>query len=156
MTDTQLALASYTGKKVKLLIDKPGEERREAIGRVDIANELAMILKEVGQVMTTLIEASWIVPDSIEEVPDTPREIRSRRLDPLSLSNARHHLIERHGWPLKSGMVNGVHWLRGINEMTDQEAQDAHSSLDHSLLGHYHQSRETLATEVQKQVSDES
>lgn len=134
--------ASLEGKKIKLRIARPGHEEREATGKVDVANHMALIIKESGQTMTTLVEASWVVRGSIEEVLDKPRELKQRRLDPLGISNARHHLLDRHAWPIRS-----------VNAMTDAEAMTQHALQDHGLLGHYHQSRDDLAAEVETEVS---
>lgn len=153
MTDTQVALESYTGKKIKVTVDQPGRERREITGKVDLANVMAMIVKEERQTMTTLIEASWIVPGSIEEIVEKPRELKARRLDPLTASNARHHLLDRHGWWLFT--VPGID-NTGVNQMTDEEALTLHATLDHSILGHYHQPREELAEEIEESVTDAS
>lgn len=128
-------LARYQGKRVTLTLNlkKPndtGSSTEELDGTVDLVNGPAMILKPRGSTMTKLIELADIVPDSVQVVPEKPRELKARRLEPLSLTNARHHLLDRHEYHLKA-----------INTMTDEQAHTEHEQIDHSDLGHYHAER---------------
>lgn len=135
MTDTQIDLAAYQGKRVKLKLNrKDREELEELEGVVELVGGPAMIIKPRGSTMNRLIESDSIVAGSLELVPETPRELKPKRHQGLSLSNARHHLLDRHGYELAV-----------INRMSDEQAYREHELIDHDRLGHFHEERPTEA-----------
>jgi hypothetical protein len=133
----QLPLKEYQGKKVRftLALREPvdGQSTAKVEGHVDLVapDESALIIKEKGHSMTRLIEASMIQLDTIEFIYETPRALKARRLDPLSVAHARQHLLDRHEFHLAA-----------INGMTDDQAWVAHKDIDHGPLGHYHAERD--------------
>lgn len=123
MSAAVINLAEYTGKKVnvKLLNE---DETFPAV--VEEATEFAAILRRKGK------SALEMHPkDDIEEIelqPEHERELKARRLDPVTLDNVKRHLIDRHGYSLAS-----------VNPMSPEYAYQFHNEqVDHAELGHYH------------------
>lgn len=123
MSAAVINLAEYTGKKVnvKLLNE---DETFPAV--VEEATEFAAILRRKGK------SALEMHPkDDIEEIelqPEHERELKARRLDPVTLDNVKRHLIDRHGYSLAS-----------VNPMSPESAYQFHNEqVDHAELGHYH------------------
>lgn len=121
-------------KRVKFVLNKLNPdgvviETEDVEGVVEIVapDESALVIKERGNPMTRLIESAHIQRETLEIIPEKPRELKSRRLDPVTLANARQHLLDRHEFQLAA-----------INGMTDEAAVNEHDLIDHGPLGHHH------------------
>lgn len=127
-------LSQFLNKRVTLVLnlDKPnadGHLAEELDGLVTTVSPDgdALILKPRGSTLTMLIETKKIEPDSMKIVVEKPRELKPRALGPLSLSNARQHLLSHHWFQV------GL-----INDMTDEHAHKVHEAIDHTGFGHTH------------------
>ena len=125
---TDIDLKAYMGKKVTFQYRHQGEgELLDMEGQVMLVNGPAMLFKPKGSAMQKLIELAHIDQQTFQQVTEAPRELKARELPALTLTNARHHLLDRHGYELAA-----------INAMTDEAAFREHEMLDHDRLGHYH------------------
>jgi hypothetical protein len=121
MTINPDTLPALSGKKVTLT--STGGEATE--GLLEAATPLAVIFKAKGKSNPTLIEVGDI--DTIELLAEKPTVIKQSALKDVDAGSVRRHLLDRHGLPLSV-----------VNEMTDDEAIEAHDQIDHSDLGHRH------------------
>lgn len=127
-------LSQFLNKRVTLVLnlDKPNPEghlAEELDGLVTTVSPDgdALILKPRGSTLTMLIETKNIEPDSMKVVIEKPRELKPRALGPLSLGNARQHLLSHHWFQVAP-----------INDMTDEQAHKVHEGIDHTGFGHTH------------------
>lgn len=126
-------LAKVQGQRVKFSYIPNGEtDAVELEGTVDLVNPPAMIVKPKGSTMVKLIEERQIVQGTFEVIPEKPRELKARRMDPVGMSSVRNHLLDRHGYELDV-----------INKLTDAAALAEHDQLEHDRLGHFHAPRPT-------------
>ena len=137
MTVAANTLESYSGKQVVLHVvnDEGGLDELE--GKVESASEVGMAFKEKGKRDLRLIEPSQI--EEIELAPEAPKKSPQKKLQQVTESGARQHLLDRHGY-LRS-------WA---NQVSDAEAFAEHQSIDHSDLGHRHLTDEETAKKAEK------
>lgn len=144
MTVAANTLESYTGKQVILHVVNDENGLDELEGTVVSASEVGMAFKEKGKRDLRLIEPGQI--DEIDVAPEAPKKVAQKKLQQVTESTARQHLLDRHGY-LRS-------WA---NEVSDEEAYAEHESVDHSDLGHRHLTDEETAKKAEKKSeSDES
>jgi len=131
-------LNDYDGKRIRLVrnLRKPntaGHTAEEVEGLVEVVapDGTALVIKPRGSTMNMMLEASEIEPDSITVVVEKPVPLASKPMAPVTLTNARRHLLDRHGWTMLI-----------INETTDQDALRIHNELTHNLMGHNHSNGE--------------
>jgi len=79
-----------------------------------------------------LIDEADIV--DIISAPTKPRVLKQKNLRVIGAEDVRHHLADRHAYPLT--------W---VNQATPEQALEAHSGIDHTDLGHKHSATETEA-----------
>lgn len=124
MADVQ----EYIGKRVELVLNDDGEQV-ELTGTVESANSLGFVFKPFGSPKIALYEVAQI--EDIKLAPEKEPELKARRLDPVSLTGVKRHLVDRHGYPLAD-----------INGMSAEDALEFHnSSVDHEPLSHFHAPR---------------
>lgn len=121
MADVQ----EYIGKKVDLILNDDGEQA-ELTGTIESANSLGFVFKPARSPKVALYEVAQI--ENISLAPEREPELKARRLDPVSLTGVKRHLVDRHGYPLED-----------INAMSAEDAFDFHNvQVDHGPLSHYH------------------
>lgn len=143
MTVDATKLESYTDKSVVLQRIQEDGELIELEGKVEAASEQGMAFKEKGKRDVILILPAEI--EEIEEAPETPKRIAQKTLKLVKVTNVRQHLVDRHGM-LRSD----------ANSMTDEAAMEYHDEIDHSDLGHKHESEEEEAdteAELEEEVA---
>lgn len=125
-------LAQYDGKKVTVVRNLPekneaGEASVELEGVVQVGNTLGLLIKPKGKVQFELVPAEEI--EEIYLTPESAKKLKRSKLKLVTLGQARRHLAERHGYTLA--------W---VNEATEEQAFEHHTSLDHEAmdLGHIH------------------
>lgn len=131
-TYTADQLADYSGKKVVVTqnLAEPNDKGETAIeveGQVQVGNQLGLLIKPKGQVQFKLINI-----DEIEEIAlakESTKKLKRSELKPVVVGQARRHLLERHAVTLE--------WA---NSVTEEQAMEYHTSLDHEKLdlGHVH------------------
>lgn len=141
-------LAAYQGRKVtfQIRLDEPdasGKTQAPMEGTVEAVNGPAMLFKPKGSALMKLIELDKVVEDTFEQIQEKPRELKAKPVVPLTLSNSRYHLLDRHGYELN--VVNG---------MTDEAAYRQHELIDHSRLGHFHVPRDQSAEQPAAEQSE--
>lgn len=122
-------LATFSGKQVILHLIQDDGSVAELEGKVEDASEVGMAFKEKGK-----RDVDLVLPDQIEEItaaPEKPKKIVQKKLKAVTVTTVRQHLADRHGWTIGE-----------VNEMSDDEALGVHDDLDHSDLGHKHESDE--------------
>lgn len=129
MTAPAIDLSQYDNRKVLVRFDSDEAELEK--GTVTAATPLGIIFKPYGKSNADLIPATRI--RHIELQPDDT-ELKPRRVNPVTLSNVKRHLVDWHGYHLAD-----------VNAMTPEHALAFHEgtlegvpSPDHNLLGHYH------------------
>lgn len=126
---------AYEGKKIKFSYTPPknaaDEVARTIEGTIDMATPTALLIKERGSAMLKLIELSGIDTETLEFIIEPPRELKQKTVDPVTVSSARNHMLDKHGWKLDA-----------INGTSDEDAFKIHSAIDHANLGHTHEVRE--------------
>lgn len=138
MTDTQVDLGIYRDKHVKFWYTPPRNSQDETPGEVEGIVQMvnmtagAILLKMRGSVLLKLVEIAGIDFDRFEVIAEKPKELGQKTLPPVTLSSARFHLLDRHGWGLST-----------INNMSDEDALEIHTKQcgDHREDGHVHESR---------------
>jgi len=132
---TLVDFKAYEGKKIKFSYVPPknaaDDVSRTVEGTIDMATDTALLIKERGSAMLKLIELSGIDSDTIEFIVDPPTEIKQKTVAPVTVSSARNHMLDKHGWKLDA-----------INGTSDEDAYKIHSAIDHANLGHVHEVRD--------------
>lgn len=122
-------LVKYDGKQVILHLVQEDGSAKEMEGKVEAASEAGMAFKEKGK-----RDVELIMPSDIEEIafaPEKPKRITQKKLKPVTVTNVRQHLVDRHGMSRSEA-----------NSITDEEALELHDQVDHKDLGHKHVSDE--------------
>jgi hypothetical protein len=145
MTSTVTDYSEYVGKKVILTRKLEDGSADEVEGTVEVANAGGILIKPKGKVQMVLIEG-----ENVEQVvlaPDSAKKLKAKKLKPITLGQARSHLLERHGGTLTE-----------VNSMTEEEAFSFHESLDHDAadLGHVHVAESTAAATEASSDDDSS
>lgn len=123
MTTATIDLAQYSNKKVTV---KLTDEDESFPATVETATPLAIIFRRKGKSSLEMKSSDEI--ELIELQPESEKEIKARRLDPVTLDNVKRHLVDRHGYSLAS-----------INALSSEAAYSFHENeVDHAELGHYH------------------
>lgn len=120
--------SKYQGKKVLLVRNEAGKTDSEELeGSIEATNALGVVLKPKGKSQLILIEASEI--ERIDFMDEKPKDLVRKTLKLVEFSQARNHLLERHGYTMKQ-----------IGELTEKEAFEFHVTLNHVELdlGHDH------------------
>lgn len=125
-------LSKFADQKVivQINLDKPndkGETLVEVEGTALAANEMGILLKPKGKTQAELVEAAKI--EGVVFAPQKEKEIKAKTLQPIKYGQARSHLLERHGATLTD-----------VNGLTEEQALDYHTELNHAEtdLGHVH------------------
>lgn len=126
---TELDLSQYAGKRVLVTFNE-GSEAKEVEGTVQSGNSLGLLLKPRGKSNVEIIEATMI--ERVELAPDKQKNLNVKYVKNVWLGKARQHLLDWHGMTLTS-----------INSITEEQAFEQHTSIDHlaSDLGHVHGER---------------
>lgn len=90
-------------------------------------NGEVFLFKPRSQRTVTMLESEHVTDVELAGSA-TLRPVGQKRLRPLNAQNARRHLADYHGFPLKK-----------LNTMSDELALKAHDEIDHSDLGHNHE-----------------
>lgn len=134
----------FTGQRVSLVRKaEDGGENVTVEGRVQIGNELGILIKPKGKTVVDMVEAENIV--SIEAIPEGLKKVSQRKMRPTELSGVRAHLALYHGVALET--VNDESY-------TDVKAAAYHDTLDHSALGHNHALADKDAAEDAAETAD--
>lgn len=137
MTVTAAELETFTGKNVKLVINREGQENVELEGKIELASEVGVAFKPRRKRDVDFIEPAHIV--SIEEIAEPASDLKQKTLPPVDAAKVRAHLIDRHGAPLSQ-----------VNGMTDEQALTLHGKIPHDDLGHKHLTAEEQAEKERK------
>jgi hypothetical protein len=129
MTVDISTLDQYDNKQVILHVAQQDGSAKEMEGKVEAGSPIGVAFKEKGKRDVEFIEPNDIV--EIALAPDKPKNISQRKLKPITDTQARQHLVDRHGF-LRSQ----------VNKMTDDEAFKEHNAIDHDDLGHRHVSED--------------
>lgn len=123
MTAATIDLTQYTEKKVNI---KLRDEDETFPATVESATDVALIFRRKGKSALEMKTADEV--ELIELQPEAERELKARRLDPVTLDNVKRHLVDRHGYSLAS-----------INALSSEAAYKFHEEeVDHAELGHFH------------------
>lgn len=120
--------SEFVGKKVTLATAK---ETRS--GMIVAVNEMIVMFTPKGTSSPELVNVSDI--NTVEFIPEKPRKLNQKSLDPVSTVRVRRHLLDYHGLELER-----------VNEWDDNEGEVIHNGLDHALLGHNHEGRKNAGT----------
>lgn len=128
-------LSEYIGKRVKFTQNlkeqnEKGEGAVEVEGTVQAVNDaMGLLLKPKGSVNFSMFDLGDIEPGSVSLAQDSSTKLKASKLKVLKVGQARRHLLERHGLTLSQ-----------VNGMTEEQALEYHSSIDHETaeLGHVH------------------
>lgn len=125
MTTPTLDLPSYAGKKVTLTFtdDEGSEVSKE--GTIQAASAIGLIFKEKGKADVDIVEPDAII--SIEEAAEREPNVQVKKLQPVT-KNFRQHLADRHGY-----------LPADLNKLTEEQGKEIHDGIDHSDLGHKHE-----------------
>jgi hypothetical protein len=133
--ETTTDLSQYIGQQVVVTqnLPEPDDEGNSAIeveGKVQTANELGILIKPKGQVNFKLIRIEEI--EDVVVKHDKAKALKATVLKPVTLGQARRHLLERHGLTLTEA-----------NGLSEEAALQYHNSLDHEQLdlGHVHEEK---------------
>lgn len=118
--------SQYNGKKVTV-VRNPADssDAVEIEGTVQVGNEQGLLIKPKGKTSFDLIPAEEI--EEVRIAPEKSKKLTAKTLKVVELGSARSHLLERHGLSLTDA-----------NNVTEEEAFEAHEATDHSDLGHVH------------------
>lgn len=134
--------SQYDGKKVVVTVnDSEAEGGQTTIeGTVSVGNDMGLLLKPKGKTGLDLIEAAKIV--GVEAAPDTPKKLQVKALQPLKDSQARQHLVDRHGYSVAD-----------VESMSDEDALTFHSEdVDHAPLGHNHDGKPKVEKDAEAET----
>lgn len=138
----------FTDKRVVVVYnleepDAEGHAASEIEGTVQAANSEAILIKPKGKTTPSLILTSMI--ESIEYVNEKPKELKAKVLKEVDYGTARSHLLERHGYTLSE-----------INKVSEKEALEVHSLIDHVAagLGHVHGNKAAQAAAEAAEKAD--
>jgi hypothetical protein len=104
---------------------KAGGEQVEVVGTVDIANEVAVLLKLRGKTNGLVLTPDQIVDYGLDD--SKPVELKQKELKDTTLNTVRAHLADRHGLTLEE-----------VNGLDEEAAAELHLTLDHGKLSHTH------------------
>ena len=123
----EVPLSEYQDKKVKVVFRRPADTTdTEMVGKVEVANDIALLVRQRGHTMGDLIEAEWISSIGLDDTK--PRELKQKTLKDPNFDTVRAHLADRHAWLLED-----------VNNLGEEEAFKVHRELDHSKLSHTHE-----------------
>lgn len=145
MTDTELDLSQYEGKKIVVVKKSENGDAAEIEGTAQLANQLGILIKPKGKTNLEMIETADI--EEVRYVVEKPKALARKTLKPVEFGQARNHLLERHGLTLTQ-----------VNEMDEKAAFDVHNEVDHegSDLGHVHGDKnKTERAEAVSEATDE-
>ena len=108
------------GKKVNLTTSEGTFE-----GTVEAGSPIGIVFRAKGKQGGELVEAKDIL--NIAEAVAGPKKLRQRTLPRVAEGKFREHLVDRHGYQISQ-----------IAELSEEEAEQFHSTLDHTDLGHKH------------------
>lgn len=140
MTETTVG-ADYTQfveKKVILVYLEEGkDEATELEGTLVAANDLGLMIKPKGRTAATIIDMSTV--QDVRHAPVSDKAIVAKKLKSVEFGRAKQHLLDRHGLKLSD-----------INRLSEQDAFDFHTGLDHKKLelGHVHVTAQEAADAV--------
>lgn len=125
-TEPRLPLEQYQGKRVKMTYTKPGStDKIEVVGTVDVANEVAVLLKVRGKTNGLVLTPDQIADYGLDDTK--PVELKQKELKDTTLNTVRGHLADRHGLTLEE-----------VNGLDEEAAAELHLTLDHGRLSHTH------------------
>lgn len=114
--------AQYEGKKVSI---KLADEAEAFDATCEAANAKAVMFKRKGKANVEFKNIDEI--EKIELQDDAEPVVKARRLDLVTLSNIKRHLVDRHGYAVAD-----------VNAMKSADALAFHEGIDHTPLGHFH------------------
>lgn len=133
MTTATQNYTELVGKKVILQANE-GDEVVDIRGKLEAANDFGILIKPKGKASSQLIENGEIVSLELDEdaAPKSSGfKLKARRVNPVTESNVRRHLLDGHGVQLSY-----------VNQVTAAQALQAHTSLHEgeaaSEIGHFH------------------
>lgn len=121
-------LAEYAGKQVTIVRNlADSSDAVEVEGKVQVGNQLGLLIKPKGKVQFDLIPIGEI--EEVSLAKDGNKALKRSKLQLVKVGQARRHLLERHGYTLE--------W---VNSVTEEQAQAHHDEIDHEKadLGHLH------------------
>ena len=148
-----LDLAPYeelTDKKVVVRYNVPdGDEKvlTELEGTLmAVAPNIGIMVRPKGKQQGELIKLEDLAEENpIEVAAASIRDLKPQSLKPVSVDDARKHLVERHGYKISE-----------INPMSPTDAYSFHESLDHTDLGHNHNRGEASEQTASEQSESDS
>lgn len=130
--EEKIDLSQYTNKAVTVVrkLAEPNEKGETAIeieGKVQIGNDVGLLIKPKGKVQFDLIPRSEI--EDVYLTPEKSKKLVASKIRPVGIGNIRRHLLDRHGVTLE--------WA---NKVSEEQAKEYHDGLDHvaNNLGHVH------------------
>lgn len=144
-----LDLEGLNGKTVLFTIKAVDGSTSQVEGFVEAASAIGVAFKQKGKSTLAMYEPKDIV--AAEVLPDKPKVLKQKVLQPIPLDQVRAHLADRHG-------IN----LTWLNASTNEEAAAFHDSLDHvggeaGPLGHRHEvksEKKDEAAELEQALAD--
>lgn len=140
MTVAVAELEANINKSVILHVKQEDGSLKELEGKIEAASEAGLAFKEKGKSNLDLYLPGQV--ESLQAAPDKPKPVSQKKLKPITLGQARQHLLDRHGVPLD--------WAK---QNSEEAAFEYHKTLDHANLGHVHVEPEQ--TERDKALADE-
>lgn len=128
MTDTtEVNVGDFAGKMARIAYTKDGESV-DIEARIEQATPFAIVVREKGQrgaAALKLINTADI--QDILEIPDPPRQLKTKKLSPVTQATVRRHMLDAHYCSLAY-----------VNSVTDADALKWHNEQDHDGMGHNH------------------
>src|SRR5919205_893721 len=140
MSAPTLDLTAYAGKKVTLVYRDDDEKEQTKEGTVQAASAIGLVFKEKGKADVDIVQSDAVV--SIEEQAEKEPNVQVKKLQPVT-KNFRQHLADRHGYLPKD-----------LNQMTEAQGKELHDSIDHSELGHKHETPQAAQDAAAGESSD--
>jgi len=129
MTVATEQMEQYEGQKVIVTVlpnaEKEETENQTYEGKAEVANGTGMLLKAKGRSGLHLLALDQIV--NVEFAPEKPKKIAVKTVKKVKFGNVRQHLADRHGYTVAD-----------LDEVTEENALDAHTNLDHAAEGLAH------------------
>ena len=131
-TDTETDYTQLTQTRIRLVHnvdnDGGGQHTEEVFGVVEVVNAAneVMMVREKGKAIGFLVEFGNIV--EIEPQAEPVKVLKQKVLKPITLGQARQHLLDRHEWTLEA-----------VNGLDDHQAMHEHDEIRQRVDGGLHQ-----------------
>lgn len=133
-----MALDNGLEKGQRILLTVKGEDGGDADqfeATVESVNEMGVLVRRKGRAALKLYAADDVIETQV--LPEKPKTLKPKRINPLKLGAAREHLVLHHGYKIAD-----------IQDRSEEWALEFHNSqIDHEGLGHFH-------AEAKKQEGD--